>query len=134
MAALSDSMIVTAAKRALPQARGLWLFGSRARGQEDAASDLDLAVLLPERSDPVRLWEAGEEIARDLGMDVDLVDLRSASTVMQYQIVTTGRLLLAEGPDVERYEIFVRAEGIDLEAARAPLIADIRREGRVHGR
>lgn len=134
MVAISDSDIVTAVRSALPNVRAITLFGSHADGTETPASDLDLAVLLPEPVDPVRLWETGEAIARRLHVDVDLIDLRAASTVMQFQIVTTGRRLFAEGGDADRYEMFILREMTDLNEARAPLIADIEREGRVHGR
>lgn len=133
MTAISDSDIVTAVRLALPDVRAITLFGSRAEGTDTPDSDLDLAILLSHRADPVRLWEAGEAIARRLDVDVDLIDLRAASTVMQFQIVTTGRRLLAEGDEADRYEMFILREMADLNEARAPLIADIKREGQVHG-
>lgn len=131
---MSDSDIIEALQAALPDAQALFLFGSRADGSHGDDSDLDLAVLLPSPMDPVRLWEAGEAIARRLDIDVDLIDLRAASTVMQYQIITKGRCLFAQGLEPERYELFILSEMMDLDLARAPLIADIQREGRVHGR
>lgn len=131
---LSDSTIVTAVREVLPAAQSVTVFGSRADGSARADSDLDLAVLLPGRADVVGLWEAGEEIARRLNVDVDLIDLRAASTVMQHQIVTTGRRLFAADASADLFEAFVLAEMIALNEARAPLIADIQREGRVHGR
>lgn len=131
---LSDSAIVTAVRDVLPAAQAITVFGSRADGSARADSDLDLAVLLPGRADVVNLWEAGEEIARRLNVDVDLIDLRAASTVMQYQIVTTGRRLFAAHTAVDLFEAFVLSEMTALNEARAPLIADIQREGRVHGR
>jgi len=131
---ISETEIVEAVRAILPEAQALFLFGSRADGSHDDDSDLDLAALLPSRADPLRLWEAGEAIARRLNIDVDLVDLRAASTVMQFQIVTKGRRLFAQGNEPERYELFILAEMMDLDQARAPLIADIQREGRVHGR
>lgn len=134
MAAISDSDIVTAVLSVLPDVQAVTLFGSRAEGADNPGSDLDLAVLLPRRADPVEVWEAGEAIARRLDVDVDLVDLRTASTVLQFQIVTTGRRLFTRDSEAERYEMFILAEMMDLNEARAPLIADIQREGRVHGR
>jgi len=131
---IAESDIVAAVRSVLPEAQALILFGSRADGTERDDSDLDLAILLPGRADPVRLWEAGEAIARRLGVDVDLVDLLAASTVMQYQIITTGRRLFAEGTQADFYETFILSEMTALNEARAPLLADIRKEGRVHDR
>lgn len=134
MAAFSEDEIVTAVRAVLPEVQAITLFGSRAEGSETANSDLDLAVLLAGRGDPVQLWEAGEALAQRLGVDVDLIDLRAASTVMQFQIVTTGRRLFAAGSESDRYEMFILSEMTALNEARAPLIADILREGRIHGR
>ncbi|MBC7953206.1 MAG: nucleotidyltransferase domain-containing protein [Rhodospirillaceae bacterium] len=133
MAVFSDGDIIAAVRAVLPDVQALTLFGSRAQGVERPDSDLDIAVMLPAPADPVSLWESGETIARTLNVDVDLVDLRKASTVMQFQIITTGRHLLAVTPELERYEAFIMAEMMDLNEARAPLLADIQREGRVHG-
>lgn len=134
MTALAEDKIIAAVRAVLPEVQAVTLFGSRAEGSAREDSDLDLAVLLPRRADPVRLWEAGEAIARTLGVDVDLIDLRAASTVMQFQVITTGRRLFAEGGEADCYEMFVLGEMMALNEARAPLIADIEREGRVHGR
>ncbi|ARJ65701.1 DNA polymerase subunit beta [Magnetospirillum sp. ME-1] len=131
---MKDIAIIEALQAALPAAQALYLFGSRAEGSHGENSDLDLAVLHPSPLDPVRVWEAGEAIARRLDIDVDLVDLRAASTVMQHQIITTGRRLFALNGEAERYELFILSEMMDFNEARAPLIADIQREGRVHGR
>lgn len=133
MAAISDIDILTAARSALPDLQALILFGSRAAGTESADSDLDLAVLLPKPADPVRLWEVGETIARQLNVDVDLVDLRTASTVMQFQIITNGRRLFADGAEADRYDAYIMSAMTSLNEARAPLLADIVRDGRVHG-
>jgi predicted nucleotidyltransferase len=134
MAKFSDDDIVAAVRAVLPEVQALILFGSRAEGGDRPDSDLDLAVLLPEPADVVALWEAGEAIARKLDVDVDLIDLRRASTVLQYQIVTTGRRLLAEGNEADIYEMYILSAMTSLNEARAPLLADIVREGRVHGR
>lgn len=133
MAAISDIDILAAARSALPDLQALILFGSRATGTDGPDSDLDLAVLLPKPADPVCLWEAGETIARQLNVDVDLVDLRTASTVMQCQIITTGRRLFADGAEADRYDAYIMSAMTSLNEARAPLLADIVRDGRVYG-
>ncbi len=134
MAAISDSDIVAAVRSVLPKVQAITLFGSHAEGTDTSESDVDIAVLLPDHISPVCLWEAGEAIARRLDKDVDLIDLRAASTVMQFRIVTTGRRLFARDVALDHYETFILREMTDLNEARAPLIADIQREGRVYGR
>jgi predicted nucleotidyltransferase len=132
---ITDSDILAAVREALPGVRRVYLFGSRAVGEERPDSDLDLAVVLDGPADPVSLWMAGEDIASRLDVDVDLIDLLTADTVLKHQIVTKGRRLFAADPmDAERYEIFILNDMMNLNEIRAPLIADIKRRGSVYGR
>lgn len=132
---ITDSDILAAVREALPGVRRVYLFGSRAIGEEWPDSDLDLAVVLDGPADPVILWMAGEDIASRLDVDVDLIDLLAADTVLKHQIVTKGRRLFAADPmAAERYEIFILNDMMNLNEIRAPLIADIKRRGSVYGR
>ena len=79
----------------------------------------------------------GDELARlaDLaGCPVDLLDLRAASTVMQYQVITTGQRWWAKDAQAALYEAAVLSEKTALDSARAALLADIGKEGSVYGR
>lgn len=129
-----DEVIVMPVLAALPQAMAVYAFGSRVKGDARPDSDLDLAVLVPGYADPLKLWSLAGELSAALDLDVDLLDLRRASTVMQYQILTGGRRLWGREPDAGRFECFVMSEKLDLDQARAGLLADIRRDGRVYGR
>jgi predicted nucleotidyltransferase len=132
---ITDPDILADVREELPDVRRVYLFDSRAAGNEGPDSDLDIAVVLDGPADPVYLWQAGEAIASRLDVDVDLIDLLAADTVLKNQIVTTGRRLFVVDPvDAERYEIFILNDMMELNEARAPLIADIVREGRVYGR
>ncbi len=117
-----------------PDLLAVYLFGSMASGQADAASDVDLAVLLPGLAEPLVLWEVAQVLAQDLGRDVDLLDLRAASTVMQYQIITTGQCLWALNAQAAIYESFILSEKTALDTARAGLLQDIQKSGSVYGR
>ena len=48
--------LVEAVRTSYPQALGIWLFGSFASGHANAQSDIDLAVLLPGKVEPLALW------------------------------------------------------------------------------
>jgi hypothetical protein len=95
---------------------------------------VDLAVLVPGYVDPLLRWELAGELSDLVHCPVDLVDLRSASTVMQYQIITTGRCLWSTGLEVGLYEAFILSQKTDLDTARAGLLDDIYQSGVVHGR
>ncbi|MBN2887429.1 MAG: nucleotidyltransferase domain-containing protein [Chromatiaceae bacterium] len=109
-------------------------FGSRIQGRANAWSDLDLAVLVEGYANPLRLWELSGELADVAGCEVDLLDLRAASTVMQYQIVTQGERWWLGDTRAALFEAAVLSEKTALDTARAGLLADIAQRGSVYGR
>lgn len=132
---LPEGRIVGVLREALQQELlAVYLFGSHARDEAGEDSDIDLAVLVAGKTDPVRLWELGQVLASTLDCDVDLIDLRAASTVMQYQIITVGRRLWEKDAQAALYECAILSDKTELDAARAGLLADIRSEGRIYGR
>lgn len=118
----------------LPGILAVYVFGSHASGDSNNDSDLDIAVLLPGTADPLLIWRLSGELADIVGVPVDLVDLRAASTVMQYQIVTKGQRQWGQTPDAGLFEVFVLSEKTALDTARAGLLKDIQKEGFIHGR
>lgn len=92
-----------------------------------------MAFLAHEPPNSVALWDLAGELEDRIRTPVDLVDLRGATTVFQYQIVTKGERAWARDSAAALYESFILSERTALEEARRPLLDDIRREGRVHG-
>jgi len=132
--ATTRAALIQRIKTALPHVLAIYVFGSHASGHAHVESDLDLAVLLSGSSDPVKLWSVAEEIALWLGSDVDLIDLRQASTVMQYQIIMTGQRLWQADSQAALYETFILSENTDFNQARAGILADIHARGTVYDR
>lgn len=131
---IAEESIVATLQAGIPGLTAVYVFGSRAHGVARVDSDLDLAISAEQTVDAASLWMHGQALAAQLGCDVDLVDLRAVSTVLQYQIITGGRLLWACDARAALYESFILSEKIALDAARAGLIGDIAREGKVYGR
>lgn len=122
-------------RQALPRVMAVYAFGSRVHGTAHADSDLDMAVLVPGYADPLHLWHLASDLADLAGCPVDLLDMRAASTVMQYQILTTGqRWWVGPRVQVDIYEAAMLSEKTELDSARAALLADIARSGVVHDR
>lgn len=117
-----------------PQAMAVYAFGSQIRGEASSDSDLDLAVLVAGYADPLALWDLAAKLANVVDCTVDLLDLRAASTVMQYQVITTGQRLWASGVEAGLFECFVLSEKTNLDEARAPLLRDIAATGKIHDR
>ncbi|MDI5991708.1 nucleotidyltransferase domain-containing protein [Pseudomonas sp. MDMC216] len=113
----------------------IYAFGSRVQGTAGEGSDLDLAVLVKGYVDPLVLWALASEAADIAGCPVDLLDLRRASTVMQQQVLVKGeRWWVTEDVEAGLFECAVLSEKLELDRARAPLLRDIERDGRVYGR
>jgi predicted nucleotidyltransferase len=68
----------------------IYLFGSHAQGAATSESDIDIAILGKAKLDSVARWQMQSELAIAFKNDVDLVDLLSASTVMQNQVIHHG--------------------------------------------
>ena len=136
LSALSDSTaraMRDAALRVLPGIEALYVFGSRARGDARPDSDLDLAVLGAAPLDPLRRFETQRELSALLGVDVDLIDLRTANSVLRSEVVNGGKVLFQRDADyVLAFEAGVLGEYADLMDATRSLRERVRERGRVH--
>ena len=131
---MNRAAILHALRARVPNLLAVYAFGSRIQGTARPGSDLDLAVLVAGYAEPLELWNLSGDLADLAGCPVDLLDLRAASTVMQYQIVTTGQRWWAKDAQAAIYEAAVLSEKTALDSARAGLLADIGKEGTVYGR
>ena len=127
-----EGLVVRTLLTHFPNALAIYAFGSRVQGHARPDSDLDLALLIPGYTQPLQCWELSQQLAAALGCEVDLLDLRAASTVMQHQVLTTGRCLWAQQPAAALFECFVFNEKLDFDAARAGLLADIAQRGTIY--
>ena len=118
----------------MPNLLAIYAFGSRITGTAGPDSDLDLAVLVAGYAEPLALFGLAGDLADVAGCAVDLLDLRAASTVMQYQILTTGQRWWAKDAQAALFEAAVLSEKTALDTARANLLADIQQRGTVYGR
>lgn len=134
----SQPQIIQLLQSRLPKLLAVYAFGSQVTGSADNQSDLDLAVLVAGYADPIDLWDISSDIAELVNCEVDLLDFRAASTVMQYQILVTGQRLFAvnsaDGFCVGGYEATLLSAMTALNEARAGLLADIQKDGTVYGR
>ena len=130
---LPKNLIINHLLSALPNIIALYVFGSRITNHAQSDSDLDCAILVAGYVKPLKLWELAGDLAEQLNYDVDLLDLRAASTVMQYQIITTGQLLYGKQSEAALYECFILSEKMTLNTAREQLLITIGKEGRIYG-
>lgn len=131
---MNHEAIVKALQARLPGMLAIYAFGSRVQGTAGPQSDFDLAVLVAGYADPLALFDAAGALADLAGCPVDLLDLRAASTVMQYRIITTGERWWARDHQAALFEAAILSEKTALDTARAGLLADIAQRGTVYGR
>lgn len=135
MPAISDSSAKAmrdAVLRVLPGIEALYVFGSRARGDARVDSDLDLAVLGAAPLDPLHRFQAQRELSALLDIDVDLVDLRAANSVLRSEVVNGGKALFTRDPEYAlEFESRVLGEYADLLEATRDLRERVRERGRV---
>lgn len=134
VSAIDFSAVVAVLQGAIPTLSAVYAFGSQVSGEAGPESDLDVALMADETLGAEVLWELSSRLAGIVGCSVDLLDLRAASTVMQYQIVITGRRLWSRDEQVGLYEAFILSQKTALNEARAGLLEDIKKTGTVYGR
>jgi uncharacterized protein len=131
---MNDVALSEYIRKAVPGLIALYRFGSQAKGTARPGSDVDLAILSRESVPNLRRFELAQELAIRLHRDVDLVDLRSASTVMRMQVISTGESLDAPNELARReFEMYVYSDYARLNEERQDILKRITQSGVVYG-
>ena len=131
---MNDTGLVEYIKKSIPDLIALYRFGSQAKGTARPDSDVDLAVLLRVALSELRRFELAQELATQLHRDVDLVDLRSASTVMRMQVISTGECLASPDEATRReFEMYTYSDYARLNEERRDILKRISARGLVYG-
>ena len=121
------SYIVQSLKTAFGDALlGIVLYGSQATGHATGKSDIDLAVFLSGSASQQLLWDTAQSLACYFGRDVDLVDLKEATTVLQKEVIQNG-FWLAKIDEVacDLFETHVVSKYQQLQEDRREIINDL---------
>ncbi len=120
-----------------PTTQAIYLFGTY--GTEDMwpESDVDIALLLPPAearlAPPLVLSQARLELEQALKRDVDLINLRQVSTVLQKEVIMADRrLFCADVRAADEFEMLTLASYQKLNEERADIIAEGLRSGRFY--
>jgi len=71
----------------------VYIFGSMVKNRVRNDSDIDIAILTDKQIDEYKLYMVSQQLADELKREVDIVDLRRASTVFKAEILRTGKLI-----------------------------------------
>lgn len=130
---MNDTLLIEYVRKSVPDLIALYRFGSQAKGEARPDSDIDLAVLARDPIPSLRRFELAQELAIRLHRDVDLVDLRTASTVMRMQVLSTGTCLDApDEPARREFEMYAYSDYARLNEERKGILDDIRARGSVY--
>ena len=121
-------------KERVPDLVAVYAFGSRSRGDATLTSDYDIAFLASRPLEPRARWQLQGELSVRAGADIDLVDLRRASTVMRTQVLRDGRLLFEQYRfSRQLFEAVTLSDYARLNEERRGILADVRQRGTVYG-
>ncbi len=71
----------------------IYLFGSAARNELREDSDIDIAMFGNESHSTLACYDAAQKMVNIFQRDVDLIDLRNASSVFAVQILSEGKAI-----------------------------------------
>lgn len=103
----------------------IYIFGSTVNGFTRPDSDVDIGVLTTKGLDNKERWDMAQNLAIKLKKDVDLVDLKSATTIMQEQIIRTGVCIYGDEHIKNEFEMRILSMYLRLQESRAEIVDDI---------
>lgn len=111
----------------------IYLFGSFADGNQTEKSDVDIALLYSNLTDKNRILAGSDlqlELSKALGRSIDLVNLRSVSTVFQNEIIGSGqRLLTIDEFSTDEFEMLTLSYYQKLNEERKEILEEFRVSG-----
>lgn len=111
------------------------VFGSYASGQTHKKSDIDIAFYKEYGSfSAYELFMFAQDLVEVIDIEVDLVDLKEASTVFAAQIFSTGEVIYSQNEQLQM-ELHMRTYSMyaRLNEERQPIIDKIFETGSVYG-
>lgn len=127
--------IATVLVRECPNLIAIYHFGSTApqnRIYAQSESDIDLAYLTRIPISPERHFQLKLSISQSTERPIDLVNLRTANSVIIHQILETGTLILDRDPKaVGLWEVTEMAKYCQLNEERSEILQQVGKRGRI---
>jgi len=120
-----EAKIVAILQKEIPSLQAIYLFGSYANGFVNQESDIDIAFLSSSKIDTLKRWNIANLLARELLIDVDLINLQEANTVFRFEIISQGKRIYGSGFEVEQFEMLSYSFYVRLQEERKEIIENI---------
>jgi predicted nucleotidyltransferase len=132
-----NEILVERILAALPDTQAIYLFGSAAAGRLRDDSDVDVAVLLPhvraKALGSLALSDLAFDLMKALRRDVDLINLRQVSTVLQKQVIENGIMLFcADEFAKDEFEMLTISFYQKLNEERAGILQSLKKDKGVY--
>lgn len=116
----------------LPDVISIYVFGSYASGHDNKDSDLDLAFQATSPLSDLARFELQQTLERGIGIDVDLIDLIKAPTVVALQATYYGQLIYcADSYQCESLATLIFCKYIRFNELRQSIIDDAKKRGQI---
>jgi predicted nucleotidyltransferase len=134
---IQTSHLVATIKQHFPKVQGIYLFGSFATATAHRNSDVDIGLLLPhqiaKKNGSLALSKPHMALEKQLNRPVDLINLRLVSTVLQHQVITTGRLLDNANPyAIAEFEMLTLSFYVKLNEEREEILREFWKTSRAY--
>ncbi|OLO40668.1 DNA polymerase subunit beta [Alkalihalophilus pseudofirmus] len=111
----------------------IYLFGSYAKGTATESSDIDIAYFSETSLTNYERFILAQYLADLVKKEVDLVDIKQASTVFQAQIVGLGKVIYCSNEKQRHeFEMLTLKMYAKLNEERKPILDQIKESGKIY--
>lgn len=111
------------------------LFGSYARGTQNAGSDIDIAIKSVKKISKKEIFDIRLGLEEITQKEVDLINLDTINDDFRYEILMNGKILYCENQlRFELYKLDMCQEYFDLNESRQIIIERIKNGGKIYGK
>ncbi|WP_446897210.1 type VII toxin-antitoxin system MntA family adenylyltransferase antitoxin [Clostridium sp. LBM24168] len=111
----------------------IYLFGSSVNGIFRSDSDVDIAFISDARTSDYEIFMLAQKLADILKRDVDLIDLKKASTVFKVQVIAGGEHIYCSDNKRRAYfEMYAFKDYAMLNEEREIILKNIKKRGHVY--
>ena len=111
------------------------LFGSYARGTQNAESDIDIAFKANKEITKKDIFYLKQELEDIAKKDIDLINLDNIGDGFRYEILINGKTLYCKDKlKFELYKLEMYREYLDLNESRMSIIERIKKGGTIYGK